>query len=122
MLRLSEEKDEISVVNDQIGSPTYARDLAIFILNLMNFRNKDYGVYHYSNQGELSWHDFAKAIFELSDINIKLNPISSNEYITEAERPLYSVLNTNKIKHKLNIDIPDWKSSLKKAILNLNEK
>jgi dTDP-4-dehydrorhamnose reductase len=121
MLRLSKEKEEISVVVDQIGSPTYAKDLAEVIIKLIETKSKRFGIYHYSNKGEVSWYDFAKAIFKISNIEIKLNPIPTDEYPTPAERPRYSVLNTDKIKKELRIDIPNWKKSLKKTITNLNE-
>ena len=113
MLRLAETRDEISVVEDQIGSPTNAADLALTILAILpKLENNDVELYHYSNEGVCSWYDFAKAIFELKDIFIKVNPIESEQYPTPAERPFYSVLNKNNIKNKFQIEIPYWKDTI----------
>ena len=114
MLRLSKDKKELSIVSDQIGTPTYAGDLAVVILNIIRQNTQDYGTYHYSNLGSISWFDFAKAIFEESKIAIKLTPIKTKDYITFAKRPLYSVLDKTKINKTFNIEIPHWKDSLKK--------
>lgn len=119
MLRLSQERDELNVVSNQIGTPTYAKDLSRVILNIINNNNKNYGTYNYSNEGITSWYEFAKTIFKFSDIKIKLYPIKSEDYPTLAKRPKYSVLDKSKIKKTLNIKIPFWKDSLKKAILNI---
>jgi len=117
MLRLGQEREELSVVFDQIGSPTYARDLARTILNIIpNLRNKDVEIYHYSNEGVCSWYDFAKSIFELSKISCKVNPIETSEYPTPATRPHYSLLNKSKIKREYNIAIPYWKDSLSECL------
>jgi len=113
MLRLSETNDEISVVSDQIGSPTNAADLAkaiLIILPMVN--NKTVEVYHYSNEGVCSWFDFTKVIFEIKGISIKVNPIQSSQYPTPTERPFYSVLNKQRIKENYQLDIPYWKTSL----------
>ena len=113
MLRLSETKDKISVVSDQIGSPTSARDLAKTILTILNnIKNQCIEVYHYSNEGDCSWYDFAKAIFEIKGINVKLNPILTKQYPTPAKRPFYTVMNTKKIKSKYKIEVPHWRDSL----------
>ncbi|MCC1483472.1 dTDP-4-dehydrorhamnose reductase [Winogradskyella immobilis] len=121
MLKLSNQKDKIDVVNDQIGSPTYAKDLAEVILKFIDLNILNYGIYNYSNSGEISWYQFAKTIFKILNISIKTNSISSKDYKTLAKRPDYSVLNTNKIRQVFDIDIPNWEISLKKAISNLNE-
>jgi len=117
MLRLAQTRDEISVINDQIGTPTYAGDLAHFIVFIINSKAAKYGVYNYSNEGGgVSWFDFAKEIFELSNNEIKVNSITSKEYPTAAKRPAYSVLNKEYTKFIWNIKIPSWKISLKKAL------
>ena len=113
ILRLGAEKDEISVVNDQIGSPTYAGDLAEVILKMIHTKATDYGICHYSNEGQISWHDFAKAIFEIKGMDVKVNPIPSEAYPTPAKRPAFSVMDKTKIKQILDINTPDWKNSLK---------
>ncbi|MGK0307146.1 MAG: dTDP-4-dehydrorhamnose reductase [Urechidicola sp.] len=122
MLRLSRERDEISVVVDQIGSPTYAKDLAGVVLQLIASRNTSYGIYNYSNEGIASWYDFANKIFKLSNSRIKLNKIETKDYPTPAARPKYSVLDTSKIEKLLKLEIPNWKASLAIAFLNLEYK
>ena len=113
MLRLAETRDEISVVADQIGSPTNASDLGKAILTILPLiKNKNVEVFHYSNEGVCSWYDFAKTIFEIKGISVKVNSIRSELYQTPAERPFYSVLNTTSIKNKYKIDILDWRISL----------
>lgn len=113
MIRLAETRDEISVVADQIGSPTNAKDLAETILNLLSkLENTTVEIFHYSNEGICSWYDFAKSIFQKADINIKVNAIESFQYPTPAYRPFYSVLNKFNIKNWLQIEIPYWKDSL----------
>ena len=119
MLRLAETRDEISVVSDQIGTPTYARDLAEVILKIVNSNDKNFGLYHYSNQGVASWYDFAKAIFDSQNISIKVNPIKTEFYPTPAKRPMYSVLEKTKIKDRIELEIPFWRDSLKVAIFSL---
>ncbi|MBD0823355.1 dTDP-4-dehydrorhamnose reductase [Aestuariibaculum marinum] len=117
MLRLAEIRDEISVVSDQMGTPTYAGDLAKIILEIIIEKSKDFGIYHYSNEGgSVSWFGFAKAIFEQTRIDIKVNAITTEQFPTKAKRPAYSVLNKEKIRSKLNIEIPDWDLSLEKAL------
>ena len=119
MLFLSESRNEINVVNDQCGVPTYAGDLAVVILNIIENDITNYGVFHYCNHGETTWFGFAKEIFSLINSNIRVNPISSAQYLTPAKRPSYSVLDNAKIKETLSIEIPNWKSSLKKAIIKI---
>ncbi|MCX7551321.1 dTDP-4-dehydrorhamnose reductase [Xanthomarina sp. F2636L] len=121
MIKLSKERTELNVVLDQIGTPTYATDLASIILHLISKKINQYGVYHYSNEGVASWYDFAKAIFEEIDSKIKLLPIKSIEYPTPAKRPPFSVLDKSKIKQTLQIEIPHWRDSLRKALKNYNE-
>ena len=113
MLRLAETRDEISVVTDQIGSPTNAADLAEAILTILpKISNNAVEVFHYSNEGVCSWYDFAKAIFEIKGITIKVNPIFRAQYPTSADRPFYSVLKKKKVKTMYQIKIPHWKTSL----------
>ena len=118
MLRLAEIRDEISVVSDQIGSPTYAGDLADVILKIINSKNTNFGLYHYSNEGETSWYGFAKAIFESCKNSVRVTPISSTQYTTAATRPKYSVLDTARAKKVFNSIPYKWEISLKKAIEN----
>jgi dTDP-4-dehydrorhamnose reductase len=123
MLRLSETREEISVVSDQIGSPTYAADLADAILIVLpKIENETVELFHYSNQGVCSWYDFVKAIFEISNNTIKVNAIESWQYPTPAKRPFYSVLNKIKIKNKYFITIPYWKDSLKLCLNSINNR
>jgi len=124
MLRLKD-RNKLGVVFDQVGTPTYARDLAETILEVINknlekIKNKKAEIYHYSNEGVISWYDFAKAIFEIENIDIKVNPIESKDYPTPAKRPHYSVLNKNKIKNEFNIEIPYWRESLKECLKRIN--
>lgn len=116
MLRLGAEKDELSVVYDQVGTPTYAEDLAKVALHIIKAHSIDYGVYNYSNEGVASWYDFAKAIFDGYKIDIDLKPILSEAYPTPAERPKFSVLDKTKIKNTFGLQIPHWKDSLAVAL------
>lgn len=119
MLRLGKEREELGVVWDQVGTPTYAIDLAASILDLIETENQNFGTYHFSNEGVASWYDFAKAIFEMSNVTVKVKPLRSSEYITKARRPLYTVMDKAKIKESLNIEIPHWRESLKRCIARL---
>ncbi|SFI61685.1 dTDP-4-dehydrorhamnose reductase [Olleya namhaensis] len=121
MINLSQNRDLLNIVADQIGTPTYATDLAQAILKIITTNNTQYGIYHYSNEGVASWYDFAKAIFEESNIYIKVLPIKSEAYPTPARRPHFSVLDKTKIKTNLQIEIPHWRDSLRKAIVKNNE-
>ena len=117
IIRLSSEKNKLNIIADQVGTPTYAKDLALTILKLLpliNAENK--GIYHYSNEGICSWFDFTKAIFELKKLSTKVIPIKGFQYPTAAKRPFFSVLNTSKIKNKFDIEIPYWRTSLTKSI------
>ena len=118
MVRLAETRDEISVVSDQIGTPTYAGDLAEVILKIVRSKNTNFGLYHYSNDGVASWYDFAKAIFEESNKEIRLNPIKTEAYPTPAKRPVYSVMDKTKIKSVLGIEIQFWDDHIK-TIINI---
>ena len=116
MLRLGAERDELSVVYDQVGTPTYAMDLASVIIQIINAHSIEYGIYNYSNEGVASWYDFAKAIFEEAQLEVNLRPILSAEYPTPARRPNYSILDKTKIKTQFNIDVPHWRDSLRVAV------
>jgi len=116
MLRLAKDRKEINVVENQIGTPTYAKDLAKMLLIIIEKENKNFGIYHYSNEGVASWYDFAKAIFEINNSSIKINPIPSENYPTPAKRPSFSVLDKSKIKNTFQIEIPYWRDSLKTAM------
>jgi dTDP-4-dehydrorhamnose reductase len=119
MLGLAETRDEISMVSDQISIPTYAGDLADVILKIISSKNTNFGLYHYSNEGQTSWYGFAKAIFEGSNLKIKTTPIKTEAYPTPAKRPKHSVLDTEKVKKAFNIQPPKWEISLKKVIENI---
>ncbi len=121
MLRLGEEREELSVVCDQIGTPTYAGNLAEIILKIIAENSDSYGVYHYSNEGVASWYDFAKAIFEESETKIKLLPIKTEEFLTPAKRPSYSVMDKSKIKETFNLEIPYWRDSLRSVLKILGD-
>lgn len=117
MLRLASERDELGIVSDQIGSPTYAKDLAEAILQIVNsYTPNGIDYFHYSNEGICSWYEFAKAIFDLKSINIRINPIETKDYPTPAARPAYSLLDKSKIKKIYNINIPNWKDSLEECL------
>jgi dTDP-4-dehydrorhamnose reductase len=119
MLRLGAERDSLGVVADQIGTPTYAKDLALIVLKIIVKDKADFGTYHYSNEGVASWYDFAKAIFEESNMLVKLNPIKSEAYPTPAVRPKFSVMDKSKIKSVWSLEIPYWRDSLKECLLKM---
>jgi dTDP-4-dehydrorhamnose reductase len=121
MLKFGVERDELKVIADQAGTPTYAIDLAGVIIDIINTDSKAYGIYHYSNEGIASWYDFAMAIFELSGMPIKVIPVTTSEYVTLAIRPAYSVMDKSKIKQTLGIKIPYWRDSLVTCINRLKE-
>lgn len=120
MQELMAEKESLSIVFDQVGTPTYALDLAKAILSILDFKYEKLdeigGIYHYSNEGVASWYDFAVAIKSLSGSQCKLEPITSEAYPTAAERPSYSVLNKGKIKNVFGLEIPYWKDSLQACL------
>ncbi len=122
MLRVGSQKKSLSVVCDQIGTPTYARDLARAILTIIDkgIDNNNVEIYHYSNEGNCSWYDFAQAIFEIANIDCKVEPINTKDYPTPAKRPAYSVLSKDKIKKDYGLTIPYWRDSLKSCINLIN--
>ncbi|WP_395167000.1 dTDP-4-dehydrorhamnose reductase [Francisella salimarina] len=128
MLRLGRERDSLGVIYDQVGTPTYAKDLAEVILDIL--RKNQYcqselvsesqvKIYNYSNEGVASWYDFAKEIMDIANISCQVNPIETKDYPTPAKRPHYSVLNKSKIKSDFNIKIPYWKDSLKDCVTRI---
>jgi dTDP-4-dehydrorhamnose reductase len=119
MLRLGSERDELKIIADQVGTPTYAMDLADCILQIVSSKNIAYGTYHYSNEGVASWYDFAKAIFDISGTKVKVLPIKTSEYPSRTARPAYSVMDKTKIKQTFNIEIPYWRDSLITCISKL---
>tara|TARA_Y200000002_G_scaffold343605_1_gene316200 strand:- start:1511 stop:2380 length:870 start_codon:yes stop_codon:yes gene_type:complete len=126
MLDLGKDKNSINVVSDQIGTPTYARDLATTCLNILQISgsekiSKKGKIYHYSNKGVASWYDFAVLTMDLAKLNCKVNPILTKDYSTLAKRPHYSVLNKGKIITDFNIDIPNWKESLQECLNKLRQ-
>ncbi len=123
MLRLGKEKESLGVIFDQVGTPTYAKDLAKTILDIIpQIENDRVEIYNYSNEGVLSWYDFAKEIMKMAKIDCKINPIETYQYPTPATRPHYSLLNKAKIKAKFNIEIPYWKDGLDDCLKRLGER
>ncbi|MCQ2344150.1 MAG: dTDP-4-dehydrorhamnose reductase [Paludibacteraceae bacterium] len=116
MLKNGREREELNVVYDQVGSPTYAADLAEVIVKIMFEKDWKPGVYHFTNSGVCSWFDFTKAIMRIAGIECKINPILSSEYKYRTPRPPYSVLNTRKIRREFDIEIPYWLDSLERCI------
>ncbi len=120
MMRLGKEKSQLGIVFDQIGTPTYARDLARVIFAVIE--KNAIGLYHFSNEGAISWYDFTKAIYRIAGIDrCAVKPIHADEYPSLAARPHYSVLDKTKIKKTLNIEIPYWEDSLKDCIKELQK-
>lgn len=115
MLRLAGERDALNVVYDQVGSPTYATDLARALMTVLNNGVHGLSIYHFSNEGAISWYDFAKAIFEESGDKISVSPIESDKYPSPTKRPAYSVLSKEKIK-EAGVLVPYWKDSLKECL------
>lgn len=120
MLKLGAEREELNIIADQVGTPTYAIDLANVIFDVIASGQSAYGIYHYSNEGVTSWFDFAKAIFELSQTKVKVNPIPAAAYPTKARRPAFSVMDKSKIKKTFELSIPYWRESLTTCIQKLN--
>jgi dTDP-4-dehydrorhamnose reductase len=121
MMKLMQDRPAISVVNDQVGAPTYAADLAACMMQIVagtqaSTANWRPGMYHYSNQGRISWFDFAVAIKELTGSACTVNPIPSEQFPTPAKRPSFSLLDTSKVRQTFHCTIPDWKDSLQKCI------
>ena len=126
MLRLSEQREELNVIYDQVGTPTYAGDLAQAILriiknNTFSQTNLKTDIYHYTNEGVCSWYDFACSVFEISHKKCLVKPIETKEYPTPAKRPNYSLLNKSKIKQTYGINIPYWKDSLKQCLNKIQD-
>jgi dTDP-4-dehydrorhamnose reductase len=121
MLKLAHDKGELRVIADQVGSPTYAADLAKVILEIIPQTHKiqTNEVFHFANEGVISWYDFAVAIIELSGLKCKVIPIETKDYPTPASRPAYSVMNKSKIKSTFGVEIPYWRNSLKLCITRL---
>ena len=126
MLRLGKEREQLGVIFDQVGTPTYARDLAKTILEIIQHStlNTQHSVevYHYSNEGVCSWYDFAKEIMRMAKLDCHINPIETKEYPTPAKRPHYSLLNKSKIKEQFNITIPYWKDCLDECLRKMGER
>ena len=127
MLRLGNERDELGVIFDQVGTPTYASDLAKTCLDILSYDKKTNikskgNLYHFSNEGVASWYDFAVAIMELGKVNCHVKPIETKDYPTKAKRPHFSILNKAKIKTDFEIEIPYWRNSLAACISKLHKK
>jgi dTDP-4-dehydrorhamnose reductase len=122
MLRLASERDKLSVVNDQIGTPTNAVDLAEVLVKIITEHSKlnteHFGIYNFSNEGQCSWYDFAKKIFEFNGVKINLEPIPTTSFPTPAKRPAYSVLDKSKIKNTFGVEVKYWETSLKEVLTN----
>src|SRR5690606_25168228 len=116
MIRLGKDRDELRVIFDQIGTPTYAGDLVTILVKIIREDIKKYGTYHYSNEGVASWYDFTKAIFDLGKVGCKVLPIKTKDYPTQAKRPAYSVMDKIKIKEAFHVEIPYWRDSLKECL------
>ena len=118
MLMLGETKEEINVVADQRGCPTWAHDLAVALMALLdkNGKNEVHETFHFTNEGQITWYDFATAIMEIGGKHCKVNLITTDQYPTKAKRPAYSVLDLSKIKEFAGIEIPDWRKSLEQCI------
>jgi len=116
MIRLGNERESLSVVNDQKGTPTNAVDLAKALITIISSGKKDYGIYNFSNEGSCTWYEFAREIFRVNKINIDLQPIPTSAYPTPAERPKYSVLDKSKIVKVFEVQTTNWKKSVKAAI------
>lgn len=121
MLRLGKDRESLGVVYDQIGTPTYAMDLAHVLLKVASEATDETGVFHYSNEGVASWYDFAHAVFRYADMPIRLHPLSSAEFPTKAQRPSFSVMDKSKIKRTFSLDIPHWQDSLGACIIAINQ-
>ncbi|EAQ47950.1 dTDP-4-dehydrorhamnose reductase [Leeuwenhoekiella blandensis] len=119
MLRLMQERDSLNIVKDQIGSPTYAADLAQAILKILASAHWESGIYHYSNAGRISWYEFAQAIKEVAGLACDLDGIPTSAYPTPAKRPAYSLLNTQKIQQVYKVAVPDYKESLTMCLQHL---
>lgn len=116
MIRIGLERETLTVVNDQIGSPTNTKDLVFLIKRIIENQSQDFGIYHLSGEGECSWYDFAKEIFRLKNITVNLKPISSNDYPQKAKRPCYSYLSKAKTNRTFGIKVRPWQEMLKEYL------
>lgn len=122
MLRLGKESDFLNVVSDQVGTPTFAGDLAKAIVRILpKVKAGKKNIYHFTNEGVCSWYDFAHAIMELADLSCKISPIESKDYPAKATRPFYSVLNKEKIKNDFKLEIPHWRDALIEVLKEMKE-
>ena len=122
MQRLGQERDSLNIVGDQIGTPTYAGDLADAILEIISKHSQSgVEVFHFSNEGVASWYDFAKEIIDLSSINCTIYPLKTEDYPLPAPRPFYSILNKEKFTSTFEYKIPHWKDSLRKCLKNMKD-
>ena len=118
MLRLAKDRDEINVINDQVGSPTYTKDLAPLLVDMIE--TDKYGVYHATNEGYCTWYEFAKEIFRIADVDIKVNPITTKEYPTKAVRPMNSKMSKVKLNDLSSLNsLRFWNSAISEYISNL---
>ncbi len=123
MLRLGKTKEKLTVINDQVGTPTYAKDLAKTILDIIpQIDNDKPEIYHYANEGVLSWYDFAKEIMRMAKLPCKIEPIATKDYPTPATRPHFSLLNKAKIKADFHVEVPFWKDSLDVCLKEMGER
>jgi len=123
MIRLGHEKEELGVIFDQVGTPTYAKDLAKAILDIIpQINNEKVQIFNFSNEGVLSWYDFAKEIMKIANLDCKINSIETKDYPTPAKIPHYSLLNKSKIKSTFNIEIPYWKDGLDDCLKRIEER
>lgn len=119
MLKLMQEREQVNVVNDQLGCPTYAADLAEAIMQIISSGKWEPGIYHYCNQGVISWYELALAIRDLSGSHCRVQPIPSSEFPTPAKRPAWSVLDTGKINKTYGLTMKDWRNSLESCLLRI---
>jgi dTDP-4-dehydrorhamnose reductase len=122
MLRLMKERTDINVVNDQFGSPTYAADLAKAILDVIKYciiHPPVRGIYHYSNEGNISWYEFAVTIQQMAHLQCNVHPTTTDQYPTPAKRPVYTFMNKQKIQSVFGVELKDWQVSLKNCINKL---
>ena len=116
MCRLMQERDSLNVVNDQIGSPTHAADLAQAILTIVTHAHWQAGIYHYSNEGTISWYEFSLVIQEIGGFDCQITGIPTTDYPTPAKRPHYSLLDKSKIKNTFAVEVPEYRESLEKCM------
>ena len=127
MLRVMNKRDEVLIVNDQRGCPTYAHDLAEALCTIISMDSRSFGIYHYTNEGETTWFEFAREIYKLGresgriQRQCEVRPITTDRYPTKAPRPMYSVLSKAKIKQTFGMAIPTWKDGLKRFFAELEE-